>query len=180
MKFFVGFCCFLYVLCSGLWITELFRVFIVMGIFRRQWFTNSVQKIFLMFFFPYRFRWSSMFMFDILLSTVFTFLDLTIETSELLLLHIDSPSLVSWVTSKSHVLPTILQVLFWWISLLRSFLTISFLVEIFDLRNSVSLSRLVINFLSTTVCYSSWLCILNFCFTSFCIKSFISFFISGR
>ena len=165
MKFFVGFCCFLYVLCSGLWITELFRVFIVMGIFRRQWFTNSVQKIFLMFFFPYRFRWSLMFMFDILLSTVFTFLDLTIESSELLLLHIDSPSLVSWVTSKSHVLPTILQVLFWWISLLRSFLTISFLV---------------INFLSTTVCYSSWLCILNFCFTSFCIKSFISFFISGR
>ena len=51
MKFFVGFCCFLYVFFSDLWMTKLFRVFVVKGIFRRQWFTTSVQRIFLIFFF---------------------------------------------------------------------------------------------------------------------------------
>ena len=125
------------------------------------------------------FSWSSMLIFAISVLTVFTSLDLTIEFSEVLVLHVDWLSLVSWATSKSHVFPTILQLLFWRI-LSRSFSIISFLVEISDLRNSISLSRLVINFLSTTVWYSSWLCKLSFCFTSLCIKSLISFFISAR
>ena len=47
------------------------------------------------------FSWSSMLIFEIL----------TIESSELLILHVDSLSLVSWVTWKSHVSPTILQLL---------------------------------------------------------------------
>ena len=126
------------------------------------------------------FCWSSMFMFEISVSTVFTFLDWTIESSELLVLHVDSPSLALRVTSKSYVSPTILQFLFSRISLLRSFLIILFLVEISDLRNSICFSRLVISFLSATVWYSSWFWKLIFCFTSFCIKFLISFFISAR
>ena len=81
------------------------------GILQEQWFTASVQKIFVMLFFP--------------------------------------------------------------------FLIISFLVVISDLKSLVSFSRLVINFLSTSVWYSYWLCKLIFCFTLFYIKSHISFFISG-
>ena len=75
--------------------------------------------------------------------------------------------------------PTVMQLLLSRISLLRRFLIISFLVVISDLRNSISFSRLVINFLSITVWYSSWLCKLIFCFTLFYIKFHISFFISG-
>ena len=56
MKFFVGLCCFVYFLFSGLWITELYRVFLIFGIFQGQWFTTSVQKIFLMFFVLYLFQ----------------------------------------------------------------------------------------------------------------------------
>ena len=125
---------------------NLFRVFVIFGIFRGRWITTSVQKIFLVFFFPYYFSWSSMLIPELLVLRVFTSLDSTIESSELLILHVDSLSLVSWVTSKSHVSPTILQFLFWRISLLRSFLIISFFMEISDLRNSISLSRLVISF----------------------------------
>ena len=33
-------------------VTEPFRVFVIFGIFRGRWFTTSVQKVFLMFFFP--------------------------------------------------------------------------------------------------------------------------------
>ena len=180
MKFFVGFWCFLYVFFLACGSLNYF-LFSLLWLFSED---NDLQLVFRRnswcFSYLIIFIWSSMSMFEISVSTVFTFLDSTIESSGLLVLHVDSPSLVSWVTSKSHVSPTILQLLFWRISLLRSFLIISFLVEISDLRNSISLSRLVISFLSTTVWYSSWLCKLVFCFTSFCIKSLISFFISGR
>ena len=104
---------------------------------------------------------------------------------ELIVLHVDWLSLVLWVISQSLAPPppfppTILQLLFSGTSLLRSFLIISFLVVISDLRNAISFSRLVIHFLSTTVWYSSWLCKLIFCCSSFCIKSLISFFVSGN
>ena len=56
MKFFVGFCCFVYVFLFGLLITELFCVFVVFGVFQGRLFTTSVQKKFLMFFFPYYFQ----------------------------------------------------------------------------------------------------------------------------
>ena len=51
------------------------------------------------------FNWSSMLIFASLVLTVFTFLDLTIESSELLVLHVDWLSLLSWVILKSHVFP---------------------------------------------------------------------------
>ena len=93
------------------------------------------------------FSWSLMLILEILVLTVFTSLDSTIESSEILILHVDSLSLFSWGTSKSHVSPAILQLLLSRISLLRSFLIISFFFE----RNSIFLSRLIISFLSTTV-----------------------------
>ena len=175
MKFFDGFCCF-YVSFSGLWITELFRVFVIFGVYSED---SDLQPVFRRYswilFSLVIFSWSSMLIFEILVLTVLTFLDSTRASSELLVLHVDSLSLVSWVISKSYVPPTILQLLLWRASLLRSFLIISFLVGISDLRNSVSLSRLVVSFLSTTCWYSSRLYKLIFCFTSFCIKFLISF-----
>ena len=72
------------------------------------------------------FSWSLMLILEILMLTVFTSLDSTIESSEMLVLHVDSLSLFSWGISKSHVSPAILQLLFSRISLLRSFLIISF------------------------------------------------------
>ena len=179
MKFFVGFWCFLYVFFSGLWITELFLVFVVMTIFRRQWFTTSVQKKFLMFFLPYHFYLIiDVHVWNFGVNSIYIFgFDYRVFwvtcTARWL-------AITSWVTSKTRVSPTILQLLFCRISLLRIFLIISFLVEIFDMRNSISLLRLVISFLSTTVWYSSWFCKCIFCFTSFCIKSLISFFILVR
>ena len=81
------------------------------------------------------------------------------------------PAINCFLTSKSHIPPTTLQLLFWRMSLLRRFLVISFFVEISGLRNSVYLSRLVISFLSTIFWYSSWFYKLIFCFTPFCIRS---------
>ena len=58
------------------------------------------------------FSWLSMLISKISVLTVFTSLDSTIEFSELLVLRVDWLSLAPWVTSKSHVPPTILQLLF--------------------------------------------------------------------
>lgn len=89
-------------------------------------------------------------------------------------MHVDSPSLASWVTSKSHVSPHhIAAFLLTDVIIEKSFNYYIFSGN-FWLRKSISLSR------STTAWYSSWLCKLTFCFTSFCIKFLISFFISAR
>ena len=141
-------------------VTEPFRVFGIFGISE----DGDLQPVFRRYSWCFSsliiFSWSLMLILEILVLTVFTSLDSTIESSEMLVLHVDSLSLFSWGISKSHVSPAILQLLFSRISLLRSFLIISF----FFLRNSISLSRLIISFLSTTVWYSFLIVQIDFLF----------------
>ena len=92
MKFFVGFCCFLYVFFLACGSLNCF-VFSLLWIFSED---SDLQPVFRRYYWCFSsliiLSWSLMFMFEISVSTVFTFLDSTIESSELLVLHVDSSS----------------------------------------------------------------------------------------
>ena len=108
---------------------------------------------------------------------IFISLNLTSESLGLTVLQTEWESEVLHVSSKSHISPSILSLLFLWVLLLRNLLIISFLEQISVLRNSISYSSVAIILLSTRIWYSSLLCRCNFCFISFCINSLTSFFI---
>ena len=122
------------------------------------------------------FSWLSMFLFEELWLMMFISLNLTSESVYLSLLQIDWESEVLHISRKSHISSSILSLFFFWVLLLRNLLIMSFFEQSSVLRDSISFWSVAIILLPTRHWYSSLLYRSNFCFSSFCINSFTSFF----